>query len=392
MLNQPTSIAVLLGAAAIHFSLLVVIHTAPATNGRRGWGLTAFLAAAGLYLVSIATVKLFVHSVWFGVLRTENFLALIAYRSSLVLLMVDVAGVRRNRRILNLIIYGAAAILAILVIGDGPHWFSLGQFGKFSAELKQHLFAYYWVAVWAEGILNVAAVAPLVWFLRHARRDDPKRRLVTLLIAATLLMIAYFGLQAFVPQLFVSGGLALFLACETSSVLVSLLIAYYDYRYLFVSRFLRWGVATMLATIASVMTGAFLMTRSLSPGLVAVYTAAVALVTAWGANLGMGVFLRRSDRAVPMRERALQLLASAPAESAGTELAQVLGWGFDAGFAEYTPAGEWPRTQSEVRLEIPVRSGQRSFGVLRLGTRRHDAPYEPYDADCVARRDQTRNF
>ncbi|HJQ39262.1 MAG TPA: histidine kinase [Thermoanaerobaculia bacterium] len=383
MLHRPIFIAVLLGAAAIHFSFLFVIHTTPPATGRSGRALTAFLAMAGLYLVSIATIKLFAGSVWFGVLRTENFLALIAYRASLVHLMVDVAGIRRHRRVIHLLIYGTAAILAVLVIGDVPHWFSLAQFRQFSAGLKEQLFHQYWVAVWAEGGLNVAALAPLAWYLNRTWGNDRRRRLVKLLAAAMLLMIANFALQAFAERLFVRGGPVLSLACEISSVLVTILIAYFEYRYLFVSRFLRCGIAMAVATFCSALAGTLMMSNQVAPGLVAVYTCAIALGTAWAASWIMGLFLLPQDRAARMRQQALTLMASAPAVSAGTALAEVLRWGFDAAFAEYTPEGEAAPLRSDVRLAIPIRSGARSFGIIRLGARRHDAPYESYDADWL---------
>ncbi|HJQ39264.1 MAG TPA: histidine kinase [Thermoanaerobaculia bacterium] len=356
MFLRPALVAILLGASVIHFSLLVLASVQPAMR-RRFRAAFVFFALCGIYLLLVAAIMMSVR--WHREqLRIAALVVLIASRFSLVELALEVSGMARFRNITRALAFIAAAPAAGLIL----------------ISIKGLPWTEYQYALYADGVLSSIALVILV---SHARSA-----LMRWMSAGVFLILTYVALQAFARPLIMKGGGLLAALGESATVGVALVLAYHGAPYVFVEKFLRYGIAAGAATGFAVLAGSLLITTDIAPSLITLGVAGAALLAGLLVTLLMDAIRRRSDRSTKMRERILQLMASTPAASAGAAIADILRWGFDSTFADYTSAAA-PPPRGEVRLEIPVQSASRDFGLFRMGVRRHDAPYEPYDTDWL---------
>ncbi len=359
MLLRPALIAILLGATVIHFSLLVLAR-------RRFGAETIFLAFSGCYVLAVTIIVTFTQYPYREPIRIAALLVLIASRLSLVEVALVITGVKRFRTAIRALALLPAATAAglILISIPGIPW------------------SEYRLALFADGVLTSIT---LVILIAHLRKPNPGTdvRFIARMSAGVLFILAYAALQAFARPVILMGGAILAVLGEISAIGVAMIVVYHRHAHAFVETFLRYGIAAGTAAGAAALAGSLLVTTKVASSLIALMVAGVALLTGLLVSLLMAAVRRRSDRRTNMRERILQLMAATPAASAGASVAEILQWGFGASFADYTSAGTAPPERADVRLEIPVNSGPRPLGMLRLGVRRHDAPYETYDTDWL---------
>lgn len=365
MLLRPALIAVLLGATVIHFSLLVLANAQRETRWRFR-AETFFLAFSGCYVLAVTVIFTFTQYPHRETFRIAALFLLIASRLALVEAALAISGVGRLRAAIRTLALlpaaGAAGLIGISV--PGIPW------------------SEYRCALFADGVLTSIALAILIrQFFKQDRGTD--RPFIGWMSAGVLLMLIYAALQAFARPLILRGGALGAALGECSTIGVAMIVVYHRQPYLFLRKFLHHGIAAATAASAAALAGSLLVTTNVASSLIALMVAGVALLTGLMVSLLMDAVRRRSDRRTNMRERILQLMATTPAADAGAPVAEILRWGFGASFADYTSAGMTPGERPDVRLEIPVQSGPRPLGMIRLGMRRHDAPYEPYDTDWL---------